>query len=79
MGLKWTVPFVKDILNLFNSYMWGELEYLHENLIVETVSPEDEDHSDARITNMIALLKRDLDEGEKDTLTKINEIYQLIL
>lgn len=46
---------------------------------METVSPEDEDHSDARITNMIALLKRDLDEGEKDTLTKINEIYQLIL
>ena len=63
MGLKWTVPFVKDILNLFNSYMWGELEYLHENLIVETVSLEDEDHSDARITNMIALLNRDLDEG----------------
>lgn len=47
---------------------------------METVSPEDEDHSDARITNMIALLKRDLDEGgEKDTLTKINEMYQLIL
>ena len=52
-------------MNLFNSYMRGELEYLYENLIVRTISPEDDDYSDARITNMIALLKRDLDEGGK--------------
>ena len=54
----------KNNMNLFNSYMRGGLEYLYENLIVRTISPEDEDYSDARITNMMALLKRDLDEGE---------------
>lgn len=54
----------KNNMNLFNSYMRGGLEYLYENLIVRTISPEDDDYSDARITNMMALLKRDLDEGE---------------
>lgn len=54
----------KNNMNLCNSYMRGGLEYLYENLIVRTISPEDEDYSDARITNMMALLKRDLDEGE---------------
>lgn len=51
-------------MNLFNSYMRGGLEYLYENLIVRTITPENEDYGDARITNMMALLKRDLDEGE---------------
>ncbi|MBS5028350.1 MAG: hypothetical protein KHZ67_08435 [Clostridiales bacterium] len=50
-------------MNLFNSYMRGGLEYLYENLIVRTISPEDEEYSDVRITNMMALLKRDLNEG----------------
>ena len=45
-------------------YMRGGLEYLYENLIVRTITQEDEDYSDARITNMMALPKRDLDEGE---------------
>lgn len=51
-------------MNLFNSYMRGGLEYLYQNLIVRRVSPEDEDYGDARISNMMALLKSDLDEGE---------------
>lgn len=54
----------KRNMNLFNSYMRGGLEYLYQNLIVRRVSPEDEDYGDARISNMMALLKSDLDEGE---------------
>ena len=51
-------------MNLFNSYMRGGLEYLYENLIVRTISPEDENYGDGRITNMMALLKTNFDEGE---------------
>ena len=49
----------KNNMNLFNSYMRGGLEYLYQNLIVRRVSPEDEDYGDARISNMMALLKSD--------------------
>lgn len=56
------LPETKEVyeynMGLFNSYMRGGLEYLYENLIVRTISPEDEG-----ITNMMALLKRDLNEG----------------
>lgn len=61
------LPETKEVyeynMGLFNSYMRGGLEYLYENLIVRTISPEDEEYSDVRITNMMALLKRDLNEG----------------
>lgn len=48
-------------MELFNSYARGGIEYMYEMLIARPGSPDDE-FGDARINNMIALLKNDASE-----------------
>lgn len=47
----------KENMKLFNSYVRGGMEYLYENLVARPLSVEDEDYGDARVSNIIALLK----------------------
>lgn len=46
----------KENMELFNSYARGGIEYLYEQLVVR-IPDIDEDYSDYRIANMVALLK----------------------
>ena len=50
-------------MELFNSYARGGVEYLYEQLILK--DPDlDDDYTDKRISNIIALLKNPLSEDE---------------
>lgn len=49
----------KSNMELFNSYARGGIEYLYENLVLR-VPDIDEDYTDFRVANMIALLSNPL-------------------
>lgn len=52
----------KENMELFNSYARGGVEVLYEQLILRT--PDiDEDYSDTRIANIVALLKNSLEDS----------------
>jgi len=53
----------KTNMELFNSYARGGIEYLYEKLILR-VPDIDEDYSDFRIANMVALLKEPMEAEE---------------
>jgi hypothetical protein len=63
-----TIPEDEEIyrsnMELFNSYARGGVEYLYEQLVLRE-SDVDDDYSDARISNIVALLHMQLD---KDTI-----------
>ena len=51
-------------MELFNSYARGGIEYLYEQLILREPDVDD-DYSDARISNIVALLHNNF---EKDAI-----------
>ena len=55
----------KENMELFNSYARGGLEYLYEQLVLRTPDV-DEDYSDFRVANMVALMKNPLPVDELD-------------
>lgn len=53
----------RENMELFNSYARGGIEYLYEKLILK--DPDlDDDYTDKRISNIIALLKNPLNDDE---------------
>lgn len=56
----------KDNMELFNSYARGGIEYLYEHLVLR-VPDIDEDYSDYRISNIVALLNNPI-EPENDLM-----------
>lgn len=53
----------KQNMELFNSYARGGIEYLYEQLVLR--APDiDDDYTDFRIANMVALVKNPLKEGD---------------
>ncbi|MCU6754624.1 hypothetical protein [Bovifimicola ammoniilytica] len=50
-----TVEEVQENMDLFNSYVRGGIEYLHEELVERPVLGEDE-YTDARLANIVALI-----------------------
>ncbi len=52
----------KDNMELFNSYARGGIEYLYEHLKLR-VPDVDEDYSDSRIANIVALVSNTIEEG----------------
>lgn len=50
----------KNNMELFNSYARGGIEYLYEHLVLRTPSV-DEDYSDYRLSNIIALIENPID------------------
>lgn len=53
----------KSNMELFNSYARGGIEYLYEQLILR--EPDlDDDYSDARVSNIVAMLNNPLDKQE---------------
>ena len=53
----------KENMELFNSYARGGIEYLYEQL-VKRIPDVDEDYSDFRVANMVALMKNPLSEDK---------------
>lgn len=52
----------KENMELFNSYARGGIEYLYEQLVLRTSGPDD-DYSDYRIANIVALLTGKLEDS----------------
>ena len=50
----------KTNMELFNSYARGGIEYLYEHLVLR-VPDVDEDYSDSRIANIVALIRNPID------------------
>lgn len=53
----------KTNMELFNSYARGGIEYLYEQLVLRTPDV-DEDYSDFRVANMVALMKNPISNDE---------------
>lgn len=53
----------KENMELFNSYVRGGIEYLYEQLVMRSPSVE-EDYSDYRIANMVALISNPIEADE---------------
>ena len=53
----------KENMELFNSYARGGIEYLYEQL-VKRIPDVDEDYSDFRVANMVALMKNPISNDE---------------
>ena len=53
----------QENMELFNSYVRGGIEYLYEKLVLR-VPDIDEDYSDFRIANMVALVKTKINKDE---------------
>ena len=49
-------------MDLFNSYARGGIEYLYEKLVVRPVDLDDEEFMDARMSNIMALFRDDMQE-----------------
>ena len=49
-------------MELFNSYARGGIEYLYEKLVVRPVDLDDDEFTDARMSNIMALFKDDMQE-----------------
>ena len=49
-------------MELFNSYARGGIEYLYEKLVVRPVDLDDDEFTDARMSNIRALFKDDMQE-----------------
>ena len=49
-------------MDLFNSYARGRIEYLYEKLVVRPVDLDDEEFMDARMSNIMALFRDDMQE-----------------
>ena len=47
-------------MELFNSYARGVREYLYEKLVVRPVDLDDDEFTDARMSNIMALFKDDM-------------------
>ena len=52
----------KENMELFNSYARGGVEYLYEQLILRTPDIDD-DYTDYRISNIVALISGPIDQG----------------
>ena len=49
-------------MDLFNSYARGGIEYLYEKLVVRPSNLDDEEFTDARMSNIMALFNDDMQE-----------------
>ena len=60
-----TIPEDKELyeknMELFNSYARGGIEYLYEKLVIRSLDIDD-DYTDYRISNIVALLSNDLEK-----------------
>lgn len=53
---------IQKNMDLFNSYARGGIEYLYEKLVVRPVDLDDEEFMDARMSNIMALFRDDMQE-----------------
>lgn len=60
-SLKTEYQYTKN-MDLFNSYARGRIEYLYEKLVVRPVDLDDEEFMDARMSNIMALFRDDMQE-----------------